>query len=431
MRSGPIHIIALVAVMSLAAVCRAGDWPCWRGPTGQGISDDKDLPLTWGKNNENILWKVPLPGADGKDNKLDHNQSSPIVWRDRVFLIMVYWPAGTPQKEAPEHHVACYQVADGKKLWDTVVPPGPWLLAGPNGNQDLRGGFSAPTPATDGERVYALFGSSVLAALDFNGKIVWRKEITPFAWDVAIGTSPFLFQDTVMVQNDGNKPPISRLMAFDKKSGDIRWEQKRPQAGWSHSTPLLIDVKGKPQMIVSTAGALQGLDPADGKTIWWCANPGDVTTPVFGGGLAYCDSARGGPGIAVDPTGTGDVSKTHVKWQTPKISEGFYSSPVIIGEYMYRSHAPGLFKCQKLATGEVVYDERMPPGIPNHVSPIATADGRIYLASGGKSVVFAAGPKFEVLATSDLGDTSPATAAVSGGRLFIKGAKNLYCIGKK
>lgn len=418
-------ILSFILVFACQNFAHAGDWPCWRGPTGQGTSDEKDLPLTWGgKNNESVLWKVALPGTDGK-SKLDHNQSSPIVWRDRVFVIMVYWPADKTQKDMPEHRVACYQTSDGKKLWETAVEPGPWLLT------DIRGGYSAPTPSTDGERVYVLFGSSILAALDFDGKVLWRKEVAPFAWDVAIGTSPFLYQDAVMVLADGTKGPLSRLIAFDKKTGDIKWEQKRPTASFSHSTPILIDVKGKPQMIVSASNAIQGLDPANGKVIWWAANPGDVTTPVYSNGVVYCDSARGGPGMAVDPTGEGDVTKTHVKWQTPKIPEGFYSSPVVVGDCLYRTHAPGLIRCTKLAGGEQVYDERLPPGVPSHVSPIATADGRIYLASAGKSVVIASGPKFEVLATNDLGDPSPASAAVSGGKLYIKGAKSLYCIGKK
>src|SRR5262249_17551452 len=205
----------------------AGDWPCWRGPSGEGTSDEKDLPLTWGgKNSENILWKVALPGADGKA-KLDHNQSSPIVWRDRVFVIMVYWPADKTQKDMPEHRVACYQTSDGKKLWETAVEPGPWLLT------DIRGGYSAPTPTTDGERVYVLFVSPIRGALDLEGKVVWRKAVDPYAWDVAIGPSPFLYQDTVMVVADGIKPPLSRLIAYDKKSGEIKWEQKRPTANFS------------------------------------------------------------------------------------------------------------------------------------------------------------------------------------------------------
>src|SRR5262245_33168817 len=231
-----------------------------------GHSRHKDLPLTWGgKNDENVLWKSPLIAAEGKP-QLDQNQSSPIVQGERVFVTVSYWPAKTPKTDFPEHHVVCFHATSGKPLWDTKVPPGPWLL------KDLRGGYSAPTPCTDGERVYALFGSSELAALDFDGKIVWRTEITPFAWDVAIGHSPILYRDTVLVVADGTKPAISRLIAFDKKSGAIKWERKRPDANFNHSTPILIDVNGKPQLVIAGSGAVQGVDPENGAEIWRAKN---------------------------------------------------------------------------------------------------------------------------------------------------------------
>jgi outer membrane protein assembly factor BamB len=175
---------------------------------------------------------------------------------------------------------------------------------------------------------------------------------------------------------------------------------------------------------------LQGLDPSDGKVIWWASNPGDVPTPVYGKGLVYCESGRGGPGIAVEPTGEGDVTKSLVKWKTNPVPEG-YSSPVISGDYVYRVHQPGILKCWSLDSGAVAYSERLPNGVDHSASPLVTPEGRIYFASGGKSAVIAPGPKFEVLATSDLGDPGRASAAVAGGRIYIKGGKNLYCIGKK
>ena len=416
-------VSALFALSLLAGPARAGDWPCWRGPGGQGISDVKDLPLTWGgKANENVLWKMALPGGDGK-SRLDLNQSSPIVCKDRVIVCMVFWPAGVTQKEFPEHHVACYQAADGKLLWDTVVPPGPWLLT------DLRGGYSAPTPTSDGERIYVLFGSSVLAALDFAGKIVWRREIGPFAWDVAIGTSPFLYEDTVLVLADQAKSNLSRLLAFDKKTGDLKWEQKRPGASFSHSTPLLIQVQGKPQLVIASSNALQGLEPGNGKVIWWADHKGDVPTPVFAAGMVYSEDGRGGPGIAVDPSGAGNVSKSHVKWRTPPIPEG-YSSPLVAAGCVYRINNPGVLRCWQLDSGEALYSERLPQGVSAAASPIATADGRIYLASAGKSLVIRSGPKFEVLANNDLGESSPASPAVANGRIYLKGSRHLFCIGK-
>jgi outer membrane protein assembly factor BamB len=414
----------LIAFAMSASAALAGDtWPGWRGPTGLGLSDERDLPLTWGgSTNENIIWKSPLPGL-GPKAKSDLNQSSPIVWKDRVFIIAAYWPDGVAPTEYPEHHVACYSAADGKVLWDVKAPPGPWLL------KDLRGGYAAPTPCTDGERVYALFGSSELVALDFDGKLLWRTPIYPYAWDVAIGTSPVLTRDAVLVLADGTKPAISRLIAFDKVTGNVKWERKRPEANFNHTTPVPIEVDGKQQLVIASSSALQGVDPVNGEVIWWATNKGDVPTPAYGGGLVYSEGGRGGPGIAVDPTGIGDVTATKVKWTTRPIPEG-YSSPTIAGGFVYRAHSPGVLTCFALANGKQVFAERLPNGFNTSASPVLTADNRLYFANGGKSIVLPVGSKYEPIATNDLGDSGAASPAIAHGRMYIKGSKYLYCVGK-
>jgi outer membrane protein assembly factor BamB len=193
-------------------------------------------------------------------------------------------------------------------------------------------------------------------------------------------------------------------------------------------------VKGKTQLLVGSATAVQGVDPNTGDTLWSCgagekARIGDTVSPVFAGGVVYCDSGRGGPGIAVDPTGTGDVTATHRKWKLGQVPEGF-GSPVAVGEYLYRLHSPGMVTCRNLSDGKQVWSERL-DGVSVAPSPFSTPDGRIYFASGGKSYVLKAGPKFEVLGDSDLGDPSQASPAVADGRIFIRGGRNLYCIGKK
>jgi len=367
---------------------------------------------------------MSLPGADAA--RQDQNQSSPIGCRGRVFITTSFWPKKSDLQGYPEHHVVCYAAKDGKQLWDVTVEPGPWLL------RDLRGGYTAPTPACDGERVYVLFGSAVLAALDLDGKPLWRKTIVPHDYDVAIGNSPLVYNGLVLLMCEQKKP--SRLLAFDGKSGALKWEEKRPNADWTHSTPLLAEVKGKPQLIVAGAESLQGLDPDSGKVLWRCREAGgrrigDTVTPVFGHGIVYVDSGRGGPGIAVDPAGEGDVSKTHRKWTIPQVPEGF-SSPVIVGEHLYRLHSPGVLKCWKLSTGEQVYAERL-QGVSTASSPIVTPEGRIYCASAGTSYVIKGGETFEVLAKSELGDGGPASPALGDGKLYLKGRKFLWCIGAK
>jgi outer membrane protein assembly factor BamB len=275
-----------------------------------------------------------------------------------------------------------------------------------------------------------LFGSSVLAAIDTGGKQVWRKEIAPYAWDVAIGTSPILYKDTILVLADGTRPEQSRLIAFDKKTGEAVWTQSRPTSNFSHSTPLLIDVGSKPQLVVAGSSALQGLDPSGGGAIWSVRLKGDVPTPAFANNLVYSEDGRGGIGAAVDPTGKGDVTATHVKWRTKPIQEG-YCSPTIVGDYVYRTHHPGVLQCIRLATGEVMYNKRLPSGVNLSASPLVTPEQNLVFASGGKSIVVPAGPTFEITATNELDDDCPASPAVAGGRLFIKGAAHLYCIGSK
>lgn len=411
-----------LSLFLIALPMNAADWPGWRGPTGQGICDEKDLPLTWGaRQNENILWKAPLPGTETRAG-MDRNQSSPIVAHGKVFVTMSYWPRGVNAKQFPEHHVACYRASDGKLLWDVTIANGPWLLS------DLRGGYTAPTPAADSERVYVMFGSSVIAALDHDGKPIWRKEIRPFNFDVCIGSSPILFEDTVILECD-QVGQTSMLLAFDRKTGDLKWEQKRPQQSFGHSTPTLVKIKDQPQLLIAASNALQSVDPATGQVLWWCDAKGDTVSPVYRGGLVYLDSGRGGLGVAVDPTGTGNVTKTHLKWSVRQVPEGF-SSPVIVGDYVYRLHNPGTLKCWELSSGKELYSERL-QGASAACSPFTTPDGRLYFASGGKSYVVKAGPKFEILATNDLGDGSEASPAVSESRIFLKGKQYLYCIGKK
>ena len=403
----------------------AENWPGWRA-TGLGYSQEKDLPLSWdGKTGENILWKALLHGG-GKNNPefSSPGWSSPIVWGDRIFLTTATWPLGVPEKERrssiAEHHVLCFQVSDGKQLWDTIIPAGKIVV------NNFYHGYTVPTPVTDGKHVFALFGSGILVSLDFAGKIVWREELPHLSnVDGGVCSSPILYKDTIIISGIAKEG----LRALDKKTGKVKWEQQT-KARNAMATPALIRIQGKLQLI-HNAGGIQGLDPATGELLWWCRASSGHTAPTFGAGLLYVDSGRGGQiGTAFDPTGKGDVTKTHLKWTT-KVAGPAGSSPIVVGDYLYRITNGGLIRCWKMATGEPVFEERT-PGITPSASPIATPDGRIYFASSNKSYVLRAGPKFEVLAVNSLYDNPDyASAAVSQGRIFIKGKSYLWCIGRK
>jgi outer membrane protein assembly factor BamB len=393
---------------------RAGDWPGWRGPTGAGITDEKDLPLVWGgKTNQNVLWRAKLEGF---------GYSSPIVCKGRVFVTTTLRQTDqqAKSKAAPEHRVACYRAADGKNLWTVNVPPGPYRTDN----------YSVPTPATDGQRVYVWFGSAVLAALDYKGQELWRREWKgAFHLNPAMSSSPIVHRDTVILMCTHNGKDDSFVRALDARTGKDRWVKQRPSAGTNNATPLLINVKGKPQLIIALAREIESLDPDNGALLWKCKSKGFVPSPAYGAGLLYTDNGVEGPGEAIDPTGQGD-GKSHIRWTIPRL-QWSYASPVIFGDYLYRASKPGVVSCWRISTGEKMYSQRL-NGVTQLSSPIATADGRIYFACAAKSYVLKAGPKCEVLAFNVLpaGDDGP-TPAVAGGRLFLKSSAELFCIGKK
>lgn len=424
-RAGMMTLVLLGYFLVLGVEGQAGDWPGWRGPTGLGYTDEKDLPLIWnGKTGQNVLWKTLLHG--GRKNNPEFASpgwSSPIVWGNRVFLTTTVWPDGMAEKERrksiPTQHVLCFQAGDGKQLWDTLVPSGPCLV------DNFYHGYTVPTPVTDGKHVFAVFGSGVIAALDFDGAIVWRQEL-PHLKDVdgGICSSPILYEDTVILPGIDN----TGLRALDRATGKPKWEQQSRDRN-RMATPALIRI-GERTQLIHYAGGIQSLDPATGELLWFCRGvTASQSSPVFGSGLLYTDAGRGGQNCnAVDATGKGDVSKTHVKWQA-RTTTASGSSAIIVGDHVYRASDPGMIKCRDLATGEIVWEERTPKISPS-ASPIACPDGRIYFGSSVKSYVIKAGPKFELLATNDLDDGPDyTTPAASNGRLFIKGKSYLWCIG--
>jgi outer membrane protein assembly factor BamB len=347
--------LGLFVVVFFCLCGRAENWSGFRGPTGLGYTTERNLPTSWGGENlKDVRWRTPLIGE---------GHSSPVVWGNRVFVCTARWADDVRKREEviPEHHVLCYAADDGKLLWDTRVSPGPWLRtdfrSGPGG------GYAAPTPTTDGKRVYVVFGSAVIAAIDFDGRAVWRKVIEPHTFDVTTGSSPVLFQDTLLMLCAMANKSDSKLVAYDKADGSIRWAAGLPETGFGHSTPLHIQVGGRSQLIVVASGigeadrGVQSLDPSSGDLLWWCRGGGDAASAAYGGGMVYCDSGRGGPGASVDPTGSGDVTKTHIRWRIDQVPEGI-GSPIVVGNLIYRLHRPNVLKCWQVEDGQQVYAGR-------------------------------------------------------------------------
>jgi outer membrane protein assembly factor BamB len=422
-------LLLLQPILFQATRCSAEQWPQFRGPTGQGLTEHQ-LPIEWGgPDAKNVLWKSPLVGE---------GHASPIVWNDRIFVCTARWPAevdSIKQREEviPEHHVLCFRLTDGELLWDTLVKPGPWLRT--DFRSGAGGGYAAPTPATDGEHVFVVFGSSVIAALDFTGRIVWRKVIEPHTFNVCIGASPVLYEDTVLMHCAMKEKKDSMLVAYDKSIGSIRWQTPLPNTAFGHSTPTLIEVQGKPQLVTVASGinvskfGVQSFNPANGELLWWCRGAGDAASAAFGAGVVYTDSGRGGPGVAIDPTGSGDVTETHIKWEVDQVPEGI-ASPVIVDDLVYRLHRPNVLKCWQVEDGKEVYTKRLSDLSSTWATPIVDAAGRMYIANAGISYVIQTGRDFKVLATNDLQDPNHASPAVIAGKILLVGTRNIYCIGE-
>ena len=410
--------LVTLAIAAMCSTCAlAGNWPGFRGPTGMGTTDEKDLPLKWdGKSGEGILWKAPLKGTTG--------HSSPVVWDDRVFITTAARQNREQEekKEVPEHHLACYQAADGKLLWRTPIPQG----KEPMGYAI----YAVPTPVTDGKAVYCWFGSAAVAAVDFEGKLLWRHgRPGPFVLNPGICQSPVLYGDTVILSVDQARGQ-GYIQALDKKTGEVKWEQKRPKTGSCNTTPVLLDLKGKLQMIAACENHVEGADPATGEVLWWCKARAFGESPVAAAGMVIVDKGGNEWAMAVDPTGQGDVEKTHVKWRAEK-SPGDYSSPVVCGEFIYKAAMEGEVLCRKLDTGEEVFRDKLDK-VSKLASPIATADGRVYFASTGTSYVLKAGPKLEIIGGGSLGGWGNGSSpAVSNGRIFVRDNEFLWCIGAK
>ena len=255
---------AVVAMLATVATGRGEDWPGWRGPTGMGVSDEKDLPLTWGgKDDENVLWKVPLPGAEGKAKPRPEPVQPHRRRRPRRSSPVSYWPDGVDSEGIPRTPRRLLPASDGKPLWDTTVPPGPWQLS------DLRGGYTAPTPAADGERVY------VAVRLVRPGRPRPRRQAALAQGDHAVRLrrgrrAPARCSTARRCCSSATRSSKrSRLLAFDRKTGDVKWEQKRPDADFSHSTPVVAEVGGKPQLLVAGVRTpCRVSTPTDGKLLW-------------------------------------------------------------------------------------------------------------------------------------------------------------------
>lgn len=406
---------ALLAAILSALTTAAGDWPEFRGPTGQGHADSTKLPIKWSAT-ENVRWKVALPGA---------GWSSPVVVGERIYLTAAVDGAGA---QGLSLRVLCLRAADGGTVWSTEA-----FTHATGDRKHDKNTFASPTPIVEGKRLYAHFGHLGTACLDLDGKVLWRNEELRYPPLHGNGGSPALTDKALIFTADGQSNPF--VAALDKATGKLLWRTPRQvtvERKFSFSTPLVIEHQGRRQAICPGSGAVISYDPVTGKELWR-ARYGEgysvVPRPVYAHGLVYVASGFGQPKvIAIRPDGSGDVTDTHVAWS---IAKGGPHTPslVVVGDEVYFVSDAGIATCADGKTGKVHWSERL--GGNYSASPLA-AGGRLYFQSEqGNGVVLKADTKFEKLAENPLGERTLASYGVNGDTLLIRGEKHLFCIGAK
>jgi outer membrane protein assembly factor BamB len=439
-----IFFVCLLGFVALspatASMAGAGaNWPQWRGPESQGISEEKDLPVEW-SGTKNIKWRTPIAGR---------GHSSPIVWGKRVFLTTAIEGAPVAGAKAVTHtiegkewvhpdsvgadrkhtfKVMCLDLDTGKLLWEKTAWEGT-----PYDDRHRKSSFAASTPGTDGRYVYAFFGAEGLYAYDFNGRLVWKADPGKLGTlGMGTGTSPVIYEDLVILQCDEEAGDASFIVAFDKKTGKQIWKTPRKvEVSWS--TPVLVRTVKRTELITSGSQAVISYDPATGKELWRTKGleSNAIPTPVATRELVIV--AAGFPAkvaMAIRLGGTGELPESNLVWKFAK-GTAYVPSPIAYGDYLYLTTDRGILTCLDIKTGKVIYEGgRVPIPATFTASPVAF-DGKILLTSeDGDTFIVKAGPKHEILGTNSLDEPVYSSPALADGKIFIRGEKHLYCISK-
>lgn len=401
--------LSLTFGLLLVAVCGAEDWPEFRGPDGQGHGLGNNLPLQWSQTS-NIKWCAKLEGE---------GWSSPVVFKGKVFLTSAVEMNGDLSLRA-----MAFDVETGDRVWSRE------LFVARDSTKHKKNSHASPTPIAEGNRLYVHFGPNGTACLDLAGKVLWKQDSLEYPPTHGNGSSPILVDEKLIFNCDGAKNPF--VIALAKESGKVIWKRARKSGAsrkFSFSTPLLITVNGRKQVISVGSGVIYGLNPDNGHVIWEVGTDQGysvIPRPVFAHGLVYVSTGfNKAKLLAINPNGHGDVSETHVRWQ---VSRGISKTPsfIVVGAEIYVIADNGVATCFDAKTGEEHWNERIGG---NYSASPTHADGKIYFHSEqGKTVVLKPGRSFKVLGTSELGEKTFASLAVSNDALYQRSESHLYKI---
>ncbi|MEZ6125551.1 MAG: PQQ-binding-like beta-propeller repeat protein [Planctomycetaceae bacterium] len=403
------------------------DWPGWRGPRGDGSSQESDVPTVWnGETGDNIAWKVPIAGV---------GHSSPIVWQDRIFVTSCL-------EDEQQRLLICLDRKTGKQIWQKPVVES--LLE----TKHQLNSYASGTPATDGQQVYVTFlvtdghevdapnvgkprnvtpGEILVAAFNFDGQQLWSAAPGSFTSVHGFCSSPVLYRNLVIVNGDHDGD--SYVVALDRSSGEIVWKVSRAHRTRSYCTPIIRHINGKDQLVMSGSKSVVSLDPATGEQIWKIEGPTEqfVASMVFDGSHFYM--AAGFPThhvMSIRPDGAGDVTETHVAWHSTQ-AKCYVPSPVVIDHFLMVADDRGTANCFDTVSGDRLWQDRMGR---HYSASLLSAGGLAYfVADDGITKVVRPGVKPDVVAENPLGEYCFASPAVSQGQLFLRSEKHLFAIG--
>jgi outer membrane protein assembly factor BamB len=425
----------LLGAFAVAAPLHAGDWPQWRGPHFNGSADARGLPASWSQT-ENVAWLAPLPGPSG---------ATPAIWGDHIFV-----SSPDAQKNL---HLLCLDRRDGKLRWQRQVGVGDKTKG--------RNNMASPSPVTDGKSVFALYGTADLAAFDFEGKELWRRNLGKdhgrFSIMWIYGASPLLYEGRLYIAVLQRDPPPadyptvddnpkreSFLLCLDPKTGRTLWKQVRQtdstkESQEAYTTPIPYTGRNGAEILLVGGDHASGHRADTGAELWrarlydkrddWYRI---VTTPVAADGLIYACGPKGQPVVAFKDGGKGDVTASHVAWSYRQHPTDWSTPLLYQGKLFVLDGGRKILSCLDPKTGEQKWSGSL--GLKENVWSSPTgADGKIYcISEDGTAVVASAGDEFKILSTIAMGEgPCRSSIAVAGGQLFVRTAQNLYCIGGK
>ena len=405
----PHHLLlSIILSIAFAPPAPAQNWPGWRGPQRNGVTADMGVPTTWSAT-ENVLWKMPLPGA---------GISNPIVWEDRVIV------TASEGRDQGELHVICFDRATGIERWHQRLWGTSPTLFYP------QSGMASPSPCTDGARVFAFFGTGDVFCFDMDGGLLWQRALSdeygPFQNRFAVSSSPMVFDDKLILQCDHYGE--SYLLALNLETGANVWKAGRPEAWYSWSSPQMIAAGDQHELIISGSEKLDAYDPGSGDRLWTVRGLARecIPTPVFGHGLLYAVSGPNGNHFAIKPGGRGDVTESHVVWKYDR-GTSFVPSAIVVGDRYYLADDKGIMGCWEVPAGKLLWRKRLTGRFT--ASPVS-ADGKLYFVNeaGSTLVLDATTNDYAELARNDIGEEVLSSPAISHGCFFLRTSRHLFCI---